>query len=341
MFPLRLRPFALVFCFSVVIFLLGACATHQPAAGKTIGSIERLDPALNNVITGNAVVEIIAEGHEWSEGPLWLPRQKMLIYSDVPRNSIYKWTQKGGATLYMQPSGYTSAERRRGETGSNGLALDNEGRLLLCQHGDRRIARMVAPLNAPAPVFSTVAASYDSKKFNSPNDLAVHTNGDIYFTDPPYGLEKHMEDPKKETPYQGVYKVKSNGKVVLLTDSISRPNGIVLTPDGKTLIVANSDGAKPYWYAYDVNGDSLNNGRLFYDATAESKQMPGGNDGLKIDSKGNVFATGPGGVWIFNAGGKVLGRIRVPAATSNCALSDDEKTLFITADMYVLRVKMR
>ncbi len=341
MFPLRLHPVALAMSFSVISVALGSCAAHQPAAGKTIGSVERLDPALDGIVNAKAVVEIIAEGHEWSEGPLWLPRQKMLIYSDVPRNAIYKWTEKGGATLYLQPSGYTAAEKRGGETGSNGLALDNEGKLLLCQHGDRRVARMTAPLNAPAPGFSSVAASYDNKKFNSPNDLAVHANGDIYFTDPPYGLEKQMEDPKKETPYQGVYKVKPGGQVLLLTDSISRPNGIVLTPDGKTLIVANSDGAKPYWYAYDISGDSLTNGRLFYDATAESKQMPGGNDGLKIDSRGTVFATGPGGVWIFNAGGKVLGRIRVPAATSNCALSDDEKTLFITADMYVLRVKMR
>lgn len=318
-----------------------ACSSQKVAPRKTTGSVERLDAGLDSIVRSDAAIEIIAEGYEWSEGPVWVASQKTLLFSDVPTNTVYKWTEKRGAEVYLKPSGYTGDVPRSGEMGSNGLTLDNDGRLLLCQHGDRRVARMEAPLNAPKPVFTTVAGAYNNKKFNSPNDLAVHSSGDVYFTDPPYGLEKNMQDPKKELPFQGVYKAKKNGEVILLVDSISRPNGIALTPDEKTLLIANSDGAKPYWYAYDIVGDALTNGRIFYDATEAFRQSPGGNDGLKVDRKGRIFATGPGGVWIFHPSGKVLGRLRIPAATSNCALSDDEKTLFITADMNVLRVKMR
>jgi gluconolactonase len=200
---------------------------------------------------------------------------------------------------------------------------------------------MDAPLDDPKAKFIPLAANYHGKKFNSPNDAVLRSNGDIFFTDPPYGLEKNMEDPSKEIPFQGVYKVTPGGQVTLLIDSITRPNGIALTRDELTLIVANSDGKKKAWYAYDFDErDSLVNGRIFYDATSDSSQK-GAPDGLKIDRNGNVFATGPGGVWVFNSEGVALGRIKFPEHTSNVALSGDERTLFITADMYVLRVKMR
>jgi gluconolactonase len=313
--------------------------TEQSAAPeqKTIGSIERLDPALDSLINGNASIEILSEGHEWTEGPLWIEEEQMLLYSDIPRNTIYKWTENGGAEIYLKPAGYTGEEARGGETGSNGLALNKNGQLVLCQHGDRRIALMNAPLNAPAANFTTLANEYNGKKFNSPNDLAIRSDGSVFFTDPPYGLEKNMDDPKKEMPFQGVYKISPDGKVHLLIDSITRPNGIAFMPGEKTLIVANSDGMKPRWYAYDLGpGDALTNPRLFGEDTTK-----GGADGLKIDRNGNAFATGPGGVWIFNKEGKLLGRIQIPEATANCAFSPDEKTLYITADMYLLRVKMR
>jgi len=309
---------------------------------KTLGTIERIDPALDAIVSATAQPEIISEGFDWSEGPLWLEATQTLIFSDVPKNTIHQWSEAKGTSVYLTPSGYTGSVPRGGEMGSNGLTLNKEGKLVLSQHGDRRIALMNAPLDAPKADFTTLSDNIDGKKLSSPNDVVVRSNGDIFFTDPPYGLPNQAEDSTKETPFNGVYKI-SNGQTTLLVDSITRPNGIAFLPGEKTLIVASSDPEKAVWYAFDVaENDSLVNARIFYDATAnvgvDGKGLP---DGLKIDKQGNVFATGPGGVWIFNTEGKVLGKIKVPEATSNCALSADEKTLYITADMYVLRVKLR
>ena len=321
-----------------MVFTLSACK-EEPKPGT--GEIEFIDDALSAIINKDAKVEIITEGFDWSEGPLWVEQQQMLLFSDVPKNIIYKWTEAKGKEIYLQPSGYTSDEKRGGEIGSNGLTLSPEGKLLICQHGDRRVALMDAPLDAPKPNFIVVANDYQGKKFNSPNDCVARSNGDIFFTDPPYGLEQNMSDPKKEIPFQGVYKVDKFGRVTLLVDSISRPNGIAFTPDGKTLIVASSDEVKKNWYAFEVGpNDSLMNGRVFYDASkAEGLGLP---DGLKIDKQGNVFATGPGGVWIFNSAGKLIGKIKVNGVpVSNCSFTADEKTVYLTADNYVLRVKLR
>jgi gluconolactonase len=266
----------------------------------------------------------------------------MLLFSDVPTNKVYKWTESKGAELYLTPSGYTGKTARGGEMGSNGLTLSKDNKLTLCQHGNRQLAWMDAPLSDPKPVFRTIINNYQSKKFNSPNDLVYRSNGDLFFTDPPYGLEKNMDDPLKEMPFQGVYCVKPSGEIKLLIDSITRPNGIALTPDQKTLIIANSDSTKAYWYAFDLDAnDSLIHPRIFYNAEEARLKEKGNPDGMKIDKNGTVFATGPGGVWIFDQNAKVLGRIRIPGAVSNCAFSPDEKTLYITADMFVLRLKMR
>ncbi len=320
--------------FAVVLF---ACNKHT-----TIGNIERSDASLDAIIDKNAVVEIIAEGYEWSEGPVWVESEKMLLFSDVPTNKVYKWTESKGAELYLTPSGYTGKTARGGEMGSNGLTLSKDNKLTLCQHGNRQLAWMDAPLSDPKPVFRTIINNYQSKKFNSPNDLVDRSNGDLFFTDPPYGLEKNMDDPLKEMPFQGVYCVKPSGEIKLLIDSITRPNGIALTPDQKTLIIANSDSTKAYWYAFDLDAnDSLIHPRIFYNAEEARLKEKGNPDGMKIDKNGTVFATGPGGVWIFDQNAKVLGRIRIPGAVSNCAFSPDEKTLYITADMFVLRLKMR
>ena len=321
-----------------LLLLFAFCSNKEK---RTIGSIERLDPEIDVLIQKNAVMEIIAEGFDWTEGPLWVEKHQMLLFSDIPKNTIYKWTEEKGAEVYLSPSGYTDTLKRGGETGSNALKLTNDGRLLLCQHGDRRIAVMNAPLDRPAPRFISLANNYNGKKLNSPNDAAIASNGDIYFTDPPYGLEKNMEDPKKELTFQGVYKIKRDGKLVLLTDSITRPNGIELTPDGKSVIVSNSDGRKPRWYKFDIIGDSLRNGAIFPDASEEIKRGNGGADGLKFTRKGYLFATAPGGLWVFNPKGKLIGKLNMPERTSNCALSADENTLYITADMYVLRLKLR
>jgi gluconolactonase len=311
---------------------------------KTTGSIEKTDPLLDPVISPSAKAEIIAEGFEWSEGPLWIEQHRMLLFSDVPTNTIYKWTEEKGKEIYLTPSGYTGTLKRGGETGSNGLTTDNNGGLVLCQHGNRQMGRMNAPLDKPAAAFTSLANSYNDKKFSSPNDAVYNSTGELFFTDPPYGLETQGDDdPKKEIPFNGVYKVKKDGKVVLLIDSITRPNGLAFFPGEKKLIIANSDPAKPYWYLYDVGeNDSLQNGKIFFDASVGmGKGVQGLPDGLKIDSKGNVFATGPGGVWIFNSQGRLLGKIKLEGPASNCALSPDEKTLYVTNDIKVLRIKLR
>jgi gluconolactonase len=264
----------------------------QTSSEQTPGSIERFDAALDAIISKDAKIEIIAEGFDWSEGPLWVEQHDMLLFSDIPKNTIHKWTEANGAEVYLTPSGYTGSVQRGGETGSNALILNKDGKLVLCQHGNRQMAWMDAPLNSPKPQFKTIAGSYEGKKFNSPNDAVFRSNGDLFFTDPPYGLEGNMEDPLKEIPFQGVYKVAPGGKVTLLTDSISRPNGIAFTTDEKTLIVANSDPKKPCWYVvgFDEN-DALANGRVFYDASAEAKTENGLPEGSKIDRNGTIFAT--------------------------------------------------
>ncbi|MEO6221251.1 MAG: SMP-30/gluconolactonase/LRE family protein [Ginsengibacter sp.] len=309
---------------------------------KTIGSIERLDPALNKIISINAKPEIIAEGLDWSEGPVWIESNQMLLFSDVPRDTIFKWTEEKGKEVYLTPSGYTDTIKRGGEMGSNGLLLDNDGNLVLCQHGNRQIVKMDAPLDKPQPKYLSIANFYKGKKFNSPNDAVYNSKGELFFTDPPYGLEKQLDDPKKEIPFQGVYKVNTGGAVTLLTDSLTRPNGIAFFPGEKTLLIANSDPEKPIWYAFDIGpGDTIINARIFYSAAGYSRSEKGLPDGMKIDKNGNVFASGPGGVWIFNSHGQLLGKIKLPDAVSNCGLSPDEKILYITNDMYVLRLKLR
>ena len=313
------------------------------AQNKTVGTVERIDPALDAIIAPGAQAEIIAEGFHWSEGPLWLEQIHALIFSDVPENKIYKWTAAKGKELYLTPSGYTDTViKRGGEMGSNGLLLDNKGWLVLCQDGNRQMGRMDAPLDRPAPNFITIASTYKGKRFSSPNDAVYSKNGELYFTDPPYGLEtKSDNDPKKEIPFNGVYKVKKDGTVILLIDSLPRPNGIAFLPGDKKLLIACSDGRKPNWYVYDVKGDSLSNGKIFYSTVGSPKGEKGAPDGMKVDKKGNIFASGPGGIWIFNKDAKLLGKLHLTEQASNCALSTDEKTLYITNNMYVLKFKMR
>lgn len=322
----------------LAVLALAACKAPENKR-PTIGSIERTDPSINEIIDADASIEILSDGYTWSEGPVWVESEKMLLFSDVPENTVYRWTEADSIQVFLRPSGYTGtvASNSR-EEGSNGLALSPDGRLVLCQHGDRRLAILDAPLNAPEANYTTLADKYDGKRFNSPNDVAVRKNGDYFFTDPPYGLPK---DTLQEIPFQGVYKLSGN-HVTLLVDSLTRPNGIAFTPDERTVIIANSDRNKAILYAYDLGeDDAFTNGRVFFDGTENTKTEKGLPDGLKIDKAGNVFATGPGGVWIFDLRGKQLGRIKLPVATANCALTADERTLYITADNFLLRLRMR
>lgn len=323
--------------FSLSWFFSGQTQENKPGTG----TIEFVAKELSKLINKDAKIETIAEGFQFTEGPLWLEKEQMLLLSDVPGNTIYKWTEANGKEVYVKPGGYTDTAKRGGFMGPNGLILSHDGKLLVCQHGDRRIAVMDAPLNAPQSKFITAAGQYDGKRLNSPNDLFLTASGDLYFTDPSYGLERGARDPKKEIAFQGVYKMDKAGKVMLLVDSIEAPNGIAIFPDGKTLLVANSDNRKKMWYAYDIASNGLlTNGRVFYDVSSE--KGAGGCDGLKIDSKGNVFATGPGGIWIFTKSGKLIGKIKVNGTSvANCALTPDGKTIYLTATKYLLRVKMR
>ncbi len=323
---------------------LTACVQHDltpPMPGPSFRRIERMDPRLDKLIPKNAEVEVLAEGFIWTEGALWLPSEKCVIFSDIPNNRIMKWKEGQGASLYLKPAGYTADLPRGGETGSNGLILDPQGRLVLCQHGDRRMARMDAPLNAPAPRFVTLADRYDGKRLNSPNDAVYHSNGTLYFTDPPYGLEKRMEDPAKQLDFQGVYRLTPNGELSLLTKEITRPNGIAFSPDEKKLYIASSDPDKAIYMVYDVKGDgTLANGKVFFDATKWYKDgQLGLPDGIKCDVQGNLWATGPGGVYIFAPDGTVLGAIRTGARTANIHWGDDGSVLYICAHMGMLRVK--
>ena len=303
--------------------------------------IEHIDERLNEIIAPDAKVEIIAEGFDWTEGPLWIDGIG-LLFSDIPANKIFKWSEKNGTELYLTPSGYTGSVSRGGEGGSNGLLLDEHNNLILCQHGDRRIAKMNASLDNPKPEFQTIIDKYLGKKLNSPNDACFNSSGDLYFTDPPYGLENRMDDPLKETDFQGVYKYSKDGSMALLTKKMSRPNGIALSPDEKTLYVANSDPENAIWMVYDLNDEGLiDSEKEFYNVTAFVKEEHGLPDGLKVDAKGNLFATGPGGVWIFNASGEVLGKIKTGQATSNCGFGNNGKVLYITADMYVMKVNLK
>jgi gluconolactonase len=305
--------------------------------------IRILDEEALNLIDSAAVVEVIAEGYIWTEGPVYVPDGDYLIFSDVPANRIYKWKEGKGASVYLEPSGYTGTVPPRGkEPGSNGLILDKNGKLVLCQQGNRQIGRMKSSLNDPKPQFEAIASNYKGKKFNSPNDAVYAANGNLYFTDPPYGLEKGLKDSTKEIPFQGVYCVKPGGKILLVTDKISYPNGIALSPDNKYLYISNSDNDNKEWTRFELDQEGLSaKDTLFYRVSAEEGKMPGSPDGMKINAKGYIFATGPGGVWIFNSAGKVIARIYTGQLTSNCFLDQAHHMLYMTCKSYVMRLKLK
>ena len=310
---------------------------------RMIGSIERLDDAINDLIDEDAEIELLATGFKWSEGPVWIEGDGgFVIFSDIPRNTIWRWDEKNRLTKYLSPAGFTGPNPRGGESGSNGLALDAKGHLILCQHGDRRVARMLAPVTQPKPEFETIAAKCDGKRFNSPNDVVIHSSGSMYFTDPAYGMEKGFEDPKREVDYQGVYRVDPDGKVKLLTKALYAPNGIALSPDEKTLYVAQSHGKAPIFMAYKIQENlDIDEGKILFDAMELSKTRKGGCDGLKGDKKGNLFATGPGGVLVITPAGKHLGTILTGDLTANCGFGDDGKTLYMTVNSKLCRIKLK
>jgi gluconolactonase len=320
-----------------------ADARPEPAATptRTIGEIERLDAAIDELIPADAVIEVVAEGFDWAEGPLWVAQGGYVLFSDVPNNRIYRWREGEGHAVWLEPSGYTGEVPSAGEPGSNGLLFDDVGRLLLCQHGDRRVARLQAPLGAPVANFVTVADRFDGMRFNSPNDAVLHSSGAIYFTDPPYGLAGGPEDPAREMDFTGVFRIDPDGSVSLLTADLSRPNGLAFSRDETVLYVANSDAERAVWMAFEVlAGGDLGAGRVFFDATEWVGRRPGLPDGLKVDAQGHLFATGPGGVLVLHPDGRHLGTIATGKPTANCAFDDGGRNLYITADDSLLRVRL-
>jgi len=326
-----------VICISVI-----ACGQNKNTSNELsrgdLPTVEVLDKELLELIDPKAKLEVIGEGFGWSEGPAWVEKHQILLFSDVPNNVIYKWSEKEGVTEYLKPAGYTGEEEHSGQLGSNGLLIGQDDNLLLCQQGDRRIARMNAPLIKPEPKFTTLADNYEGRKLNSPNDLSQNSNGDIFFTDPPYGLAEGVD---KELNFQGVYKISGEGKIVLLTDELSRPNGIAISPDQSTLYVANSDPDRAFWIAYKLQPDgNISSSRIFYDVTKFVDKAPGLPDGMTIDSDGYIYATGPGGIWIFSPDERLLGKINIGKPTSNCVIGNAGKMLYLTADDLLLRIPL-
>src|SRR5687768_14693470 len=315
----------------------GGSALNASAA-ETYATFESLDARFLALIPADTKIEKIADDLLWSEGPIWDAKTKSLLFSDIPRNVIMKWNAEKGVSRFLESSGYTGAAPFTGrEPGSNGLTLDLQGRLTMCQHGDRRVSRRETDGTIVA-----LATTFEGKKLNSPNDLVFDAHGALYFTDPPYGLPGTFKDPTKELPYQGVFRVGQDGKVSLLTKELEAPNGLAFSPDYKTLYVANSRASAPIWMAYEVKADgTLGKGRVFADSKPYYKDGDGVPDGLKVDVQGNVFATGPGGVLVYSPDGTLLGRVLTGVPTANVAFGEDGATLFITANHRVLRMRTK
>ncbi len=309
------------------------------AERQTIGRVERLDPRLDALVPPGAAIEVLAEGFKWAEGPVWDRAHHRLLFSDVPNNVIHAWNEKDGVSVFLKPSGYNGPEGGGGrEPGANGLTFDASGRLVMCQQGNRCIARLQDHQNT-----QSLVKSFEGKRFNSPNDLVYAKDGALYFTDPPYGLTKTFEDPGREIGFNGVYRLGPDGKLTVLIKDLKAPNGIAISPEGTTLYVNQSDPARPVVMAYELHADgTVANGRVLFDAKPLQKTGPGLPDGMKVDAQGNIFSTGPDGVLVLTARGEHLGTIHTGQPTSNCAFGgEDGSTLYLTVNHTICRVRTR
>lgn len=334
----------------LVLVIATACSFAQEGA-----RLERSSPELDRLIASPLQLEKVTTGpgFSWTEGPIWIRNGGFLLFAEIPGNAIWKWTPPAGSApvLFMRPSGYQGTAPFGGhEPGSNGMTLDSSSRLTVAGHARRNVWRL-EKLD-PKATITVLADEYQGKKLNSPNDLVYSRSGDLYFTDPPYGLATQKDnDPAKELSFNGVYRVRhatqqkagaapDGSALQLLVRDLPRPNGIAFSPDEKTLYVDNSE-PKKFWMKYSVKPDgTLDNGTMLFDASGD--KSPGSPDGMKVDRKGNIYSAGPGGVWIFSPEGQHLGTIHTPDRTSNVAWGDaDGKTLYITASSTVYRVKTK
>jgi gluconolactonase len=311
------------------------------AAAAPYGAVRRLDPALDALVAPDAAVEEIAHGITWAEGPVWVKNGDYLLFSDPPMNTIYRWSRAAGQSAFMHPSGYAGTDLAPfREAGSNGLAIDAAGALIMADSGNRALSRV----DLKTKHKTIVVDRFEGKRFNSPNDLCIARNGAIYFTDPPYGLKGLENSTVKELPFSGVYHYAPDGKLALIDKTFLYPNGVALSPDEKTLYVSNTDAKLPIVRAYKLGNDGLpTSSSTFFDMkpliAPGTKGMP---DGMKIDAFGNLFAAGPGGMLVLSPNGKLLGMISVTGrATPNCAFGEDGHTLFVAATDTVARVRVK
>ena len=318
----------------VILILINLPAISQD---KFIGSVERLSPEIDNLIEKSAKIEILADGFEWSEGPVWSSQLNSVLFSDVPENVIYSWNEDKGLGTLTRPIGYSGKVPNLKKAGTNGLTIDADGNLIICMHGDRKITRL-EKLNINRKV--TLVNSFDGNLLNSPNDLVYDSKGNLYFTDPPYGLLEGDNDKLKEIEFNGVYKVSPNGDIEVLVKNLTRPNGISISNDEKILYVANSDKNNPVIMQYDLSEEGAKNPSIFFDGRELTKKDIGLFDGLKVHPTGNVFATGPGGVLVIKENGDHIGTIRTEVRTANCAFDENFQYLYMTSDMFLTRIKL-
>jgi len=333
-----------IFSFFLLSILSCVNNTNQENYSRlTRGNVQIFDESAKIFVNEDSRIELLADSLFLSEGPLWIERLKSLLFTQVASNKVFKWNENDGLSVYLDPSGYTGIVPAEpdGLVGSNGMVLNSNGDLILAQHGDRRVAKLIDWDNE-TPEFETLAGRYNDKLFNSPNDLVYADNGDLYFTDPPYGfgLEKLLTSGLKEQPVNGVYKLTKSGEVVLLVEDILLPNGIAISNDNKTLYVNSSDVEYPIITKFDITENGLENREIFFDGSELIKSSEGWFDGLKVHSSGNIFSTGPGGVLILTPEGKHLATIGTTSNALNCAFGNNEEYLYITAFDYLARVKL-
>jgi gluconolactonase len=320
------------------LLLFSMLSSNAQQVHPTIGKIISYDAAFSTIVSADAKVEVIASNIKWAEGPVWIKNGGFLLFSDAPRNTIFKWEEKSGLSEFLKPSGYTGLGQYSDEPGSNGLMVNQAGELVACEHGDRRVTKM----NLKTGGKVALADKWQGKRFNSPNDICQHSNGTYFFTDPPYGLpDREKDTANREIAENGVYSILPDGTVKQIVTNLKRPNGIALSPDEKLLYVSQSDGSGPYIMAYPVKKDgAVGDGKVFFDFNTVKDKLGGAAaDGIKVDVKGNIYAGAANGIVVLSPEGKLLGKIEVGVQTSNCAFGANDY-LYITAQRYVCRVKL-